>query len=62
MNKRQINFEVKERIIPGSVLGIIPFVSEAIAHLTALPNFEEKTYLFLEDEPLQYPEILHELK
>ena len=55
--QRKINFTVRERIVPGSVLGIIPFISEAIAHLTALPNFEEKSYLFIEDAPLDYPDF-----
>ncbi len=50
-SKRKINFEVRERIVPGSMLGVIPFIAEAIAHLTALPDFQEKPYIFQEDAP-----------
>ncbi len=54
-SKRQINFEVKERIVPGSVLGVLPFISEAIAHLTALPNFEEKLIYLLKTSLCSIP-------
>ena len=39
--KRKINFSVRERIVPGSLMGIIPFISDAVAHLVALHDTVE---------------------
>jgi hypothetical protein len=53
--KRKINFSVRERIVPGSVMGIIPFISDAVAHLVALYDTEE--LVFFNNEPFDLDEI-----
>ncbi|MDX1918224.1 MAG: Ig-like domain-containing protein [Candidatus Caenarcaniphilales bacterium] len=52
---RQVLFHIKERIVPSSMLGVIPFISETLAHLTALPDFDEMPYQPLAEVDLNYP-------
>jgi Tol biopolymer transport system component len=48
---KKIGFEVRERIVPGSMIGVIPFIAEAIAHLTEIPSFNDKPYTFIDEAP-----------
>ena len=45
----KIQFTVKEKIVPGSIFGVIPFISEAIITLTAIPSFEDQRNLVLDN-------------
>jgi hypothetical protein len=45
---KEINFSLRERIVPGSMIGLIPYVAEAMAHVNALADFHEKSYVFTE--------------
>ncbi len=58
--KRKINFSVRERIVPGSLMGIIPFISDAVAHLVALHDTQEMPFFNI--EPFELDEVFTKYK